>query len=252
MLNRRLVRLARRLIPQFLQDQINPFDQFILSAVQRFAAILPPGAWLLDAGAGEGQYKKVFQEAGHQYWSLDLRVGEPDWTYANIDVVATTEALPFRPEIFDGIISIAVLEHTAVPRQVLCELNVALKPNGKLLIVVPTLWEEHQMPRDFYRFTRYGLEHLLRQVGFRPIERCPIGGFFWFMGRKSIDVLGFFERFPRILLWPLLMPIFGLLIPILCRHLDWLDQDKLHTIGQMCIAEKVEGGKREPAIGSLG
>ena len=239
MLNRRLVRLARRFIPAFALDQINPFDRFILRAVERFIAELPARSQVLDAGAGETEYKKLFQDAGHRYWSLDLGVGEPDWKYAGIDTRANTEALPFRSGVFDGVMSIAVLEHTPFPRRVLQELNGALKPGGKLLIVVPTMWEEHQMPYDFYRFTRYGLERLLEEAGFRTLHRSPIGGYFWFMGRKSIDLLEFFERFPRVLLWPFLAALFGLLIPAVCRHLDWLDGEKYYTIGQVCFAEKV-------------
>ena len=239
MLNRTLLRVARRLIPRFFQDQINPFDRFILNAVRRFITELPPGAQVLDAGAGETQYKKLFQQTGRRYWALDLGVGETDWRYAGIDTFADTDAIPFRPGFFDGVMSLAVLEHSPRPRQVLYELNTALKPGGRLLIVVPTMWEEHQMPHDFYRFTRYGLDRLLEQAGFRVLDRYPIGGYFWFMGRKSIDLLEFFQSFPRALLWPLLAPLFGVLVPILCRHLDWLDRDKFYTIGQVCFAEKV-------------
>lgn len=251
MLNRKLVRLARRFIPVFVQDQINPFDRFLLHAVKRLIADVPPGSWVLDAGAGQTQYKKLFREAGHRYWSLDLGVGEPDWTYAGVDTFANTEALPFFPGIFDAVMSIAVLEHSPFPRRVLDELNQALKPTGRLLLVVPTMWEEHQMPNDFYRFTRFGIERLLEEAGFWILARYPIGGYFWFMGRKSIDLLGFFERFPAVLLWPLLAPLFGFLVPMVCRHLDWLDKDKFFTIGQVCFAQKVRPASARASCGSL-
>jgi SAM-dependent methyltransferase len=248
MLNRKLVRFARRLIPPFLEDQFNPFNRVIQRAVERFITGLPSGAQVLDAGAGETQYKKLFQAAGHRYWALDLAVGEPDWQYSGIDTLANTAALPFRPGIFDGVMSVAVLEHTPFPGQALYEMNGALKLGGRLFIVVPTMWEEHQMPNDFYRFTRYGLERLLERAGFRIIERTAIGGYFWFMGRKSIDLLEFFQSFPRVLLWPLLAPVFGFLIPVICRRLDWLDRDKYYTIGQLCFAEKI--GPAEEITGS--
>ncbi len=239
MLNRKLVRLARKVIPPALEDVVNPFNRVILRAVRSFITQLPPGARVLDAGAGETQYKKLFEQAGLRYWSLDLAVGEPDWQYAGVDTIANTEAIPFRPGAFDGVMSIAVLEHTPYPRRALRELNGALKPGGVLLIVVPTMWEEHQMPHDFYRFTRFGIERLLDEAGFRVESQRAIGGYFWFMGRKSIDLLEFFESFPRLLLWPFLAPIFGFLIPALCRYLDWLDKDKFYTIGQISVARKI-------------
>ena len=171
--------------------------------------------------------------------AIDLGVGEPDWDYGGIDALANTEDLPFRPGTFDGVVSLAVLEHSPVPRKVVHELNAALRTGGQLLIVVPTLWEEHQMPNDFYRFTRYGISRLLEEAGFEIAEQWPIGGYFWFMGRKSIDILEFFQKPLRWIFWPLLAILFGLVLPLLCRHLDWLDSDKYYTIGQVCIARKV-------------
>ena len=119
------------------------------------------------------------------------------------------------------------------------ELSAALRTGGQLLIVVPTMWEEHQMPHDFYRFTRHGIARLLEEAGFEIVEQFPIGGYFWFMGRKSIDLLEFFQQTPRWVLWPLLVIPFGFIIPAFCRHLDWLDRDKFYTIGQVCLARKI-------------
>ncbi len=129
----------------------------------------------------------------------------------------------------------------------------ALKPGGQLMIIVPTMWEEHQMPHDYYRFTRYGAQRLLEEAGFAVDQIRPLGGYFWFMGRKFIDVLEFFERCARVLLWPFLAIPFGFLLPILCTHLDWLDRDKYYTIGQLCFCRRVREpgtarGRRYPPV----
>jgi SAM-dependent methyltransferase len=239
MLNRKVVAVGRALIPQFLLDQINPFDRFVLDAVREFSGLLPANSLILDAGAGEAQYRPELARAGHQYRAIDLGVGEGDWNYGKIDAWARVEALPFPPETFDGMLSVAVLEHTPYPRQTLHEMARALKPGGRLMIIVPTMWEEHQMPHDYYRFTRYGARNLLEEAGFAVDQIRPLGGYFWFMGRKFIDVLEFFERGPRVLLWPFLAVPFGFLLPILCTHLDWLDRDKYYTIGQLCFCRRV-------------
>jgi len=241
-LNRKVVALGRALIPRFLLNQINPFDRFVVNAVREFSGLLPPNSLILDAGAGEAQYRPDVARAGHQYRAIDLGVGEGDWNYGKIDAWARVEALPFPPGTFDGMLSVAVLEHTPYPRQTLHEMARALKPGGRLMIIVPTMWEEHQMPHDYYRFTRYGAKNLLEEAGFAVDQIRPLGGYFWFMGRKFIDVLEFFERFPRVLLWPFLAVPFGFLLPILCTHLDWLDRDKYYTIGQLCFCRRV----REP------
>ena len=74
MLNRKVVALGRRLIPRFVVDQINPFDRFVIDAVREFSALLPPNSLVLDAGAGEAQYRPDVARAGHQYRAIDLGV----------------------------------------------------------------------------------------------------------------------------------------------------------------------------------
>ena len=130
MLNRRVVALGRKLIPRFLLDQINPFDRFVLNAVREFSTKLPPRSLILDAGAGEAQYRGDVAKAGHKYRAIDLGVGEGDWDYSGIDAWARVEALPFRPGTFDGMLSVAVLEHTPFPRQTLHEMARTLKPGA--------------------------------------------------------------------------------------------------------------------------
>ncbi len=250
MLNRRIVRLGRKLIPGWVLDQINPFDRFMREAVEEFARRLPRASRVLDAGAGEAQYRGALEAAGHRYWAIDLGAGEPDWSYSGIDAFARVEDLPFPAGCFDGVMSLAVIEHTPYPQRAVREMSRALKPGGALIIVVPTVWEEHQVPNDFYRFTRYGIRRLLEAAGFQVEAVRPIGGYFWFMGRKSIDLLGFFESFPRCLLWPLLVVPFGFVLPVLFKSLDGLDRDKYHTIGQLCYARKA-GEPGEEDLGRL-
>ena len=73
---------------------------------------------------------------------------------------------------FDAMLSVAVLEHTPYPRQTLHEMARALKPGGRLMIIVPTMWEEHQMPhRCLPVFTRYGAQGSSR----RSRIRCGSG-----------------------------------------------------------------------------
>ena len=217
--------------------------------------MLPPNSLVLDAGAGEAQYRPDVARAGHQYRAIDLGVGEGDWNYGKIDAWARVEALPFPPHTFDGMLSVAVLEHTPFPRQTLHEMARALKPGGQLMIIVPTMWEEHQMPHDYYRFTRYGAQNLLEEAGFAVDQIRPLGGYFWFMGRKFIDVLEFFERFPRALLWPFLAIPFGFLLPMLCTPLGLAGSRQiLHHRPALLLPPRPRarhsGRRRHPALKS--
>jgi hypothetical protein len=42
---------------------------------------------------------------------------------------------------------------------------------------VPLFWHLHEEPRDFYRYTRFGLEYLFTQAGFQVVEIRPLSGF---------------------------------------------------------------------------
>ena len=56
------------------------------SFVERSARGLPPGIRVLDAGAGEGRYRRLFRE--QRYLGVDLAIGDPAWDYGGVDVIA--------------------------------------------------------------------------------------------------------------------------------------------------------------------
>ena len=45
----------------------------------------------------------------------------------------------------------------------------------------------HQAPHDYFRYTRHGLELLLRRAGFSPPAIEPIGGFFRLLSRRLLN-----------------------------------------------------------------
>ncbi len=81
-------------LPRPLRRHILHFECEIEDAVRAFAASLPAGARVLDAGAGEGQYAHEF--ARQRYCGVDLAVGDAAWNYSRLDAVADLAALPFR------------------------------------------------------------------------------------------------------------------------------------------------------------
>ena len=47
------------------------------------------------------------------------------------------------------------------------EINRVLKQGGKLAFTCPFVWDEHEQPYDFARYTSFGLEDLLQRNGFK-------------------------------------------------------------------------------------
>jgi SAM-dependent methyltransferase len=113
----------------------------------------------------------------HATDALTLDVGAKKRPYADLfpngiagDIVfdmsedATFDAhlLPFPDESFEVILCTEVLEHCINPQAVLDEFYRVLKPNGKLLLTTRFVFPLHDVPHDYFRFTRYGLSHLCR------------------------------------------------------------------------------------------
>jgi SAM-dependent methyltransferase len=218
-------------LPRPLRRYILHFEAAIQDAVDAFAGALPDGARVLDAGAGEGSYKTNFVR--HRYTGIDLGIGDADWNYSSLDALADLTNVPFRDGVFDAAINIVTLEHVREPACVLRELARVLKPGGRLLLIVPHEWEEHQTPHDFFRYTRYGIRHLLEAAGLGEVETQPVGGFFRLPSRRMFNALQFFPG----IMFPIAAFFFvppALVLPLL----DGLDTDRNFTLGYVCTAQK--------------
>jgi SAM-dependent methyltransferase len=226
--------LAYRL-PRPLRRHILYFEAVIEESVAAFAAGLPKGSRVLDAGAGEGQYKGHF--AGRRYCGVDLAVGDAGWDYSRLDALADLEALPFRSGTFAAAVHIVTIEHLKEPGCALAEVARTLAPGGLLLVAAPHEWEVHQAPHDYFRYTRYGLQHLLEKSGYEVVEMRAAGGYFRLLARRLLNGLQFFTGGIR---WLFFVPAAMLLVPpaLILPWLDFLDGDRNFTLGYLCTARK--------------
>jgi SAM-dependent methyltransferase len=222
-------------LPRFLRRHVLHFETAIEDRLADFARSLAPGASLLDAGAGEGRYARLFQR--QRYCGVDLAVGDAAWNYGRLDAIADLAALPFRADTFAATIHVVTLEHVPEPAAVLRELARTLAPSGRLLLVAPHEWEVHQSPHDYFRYTRHGLDYLLRKAGFCGIEIEPVGGYFRLLSRRLLNGLQFFSGGLK---WLCFLPAAALLVPpaLVLPFLDFLDQDRNFTLGYICTARK--------------
>ncbi len=222
-------------LPRPLRRHVLHFEAEIDDAVAAFARGLPPGARVLDAGAGEGQYVHHF--ARHRYCGVDLAVGDAAWDYSRLDAVADLTALPFRDGAFAAALHIVTIEHLREPGHALAEIARTLAPGGRLLVAAPHEWEVHQAPHDYFRYTRYGLAHLLEKAGYEVLELRAAGGYFRLLARRLLNGLQFFSKGMR-RLW--FIPAAVLLVPpaLVLPWLDFLDRDRNFTLGYICTARK--------------
>jgi SAM-dependent methyltransferase len=214
-----------------LERYVLHFEACIERAVPAFAADLPAGCRVLDAGAGEGQYAHYFDR--QRYVGVDLGVGDAAWDYRGLQAVADLTALPFHDGSFDACISIVTLEHVKEPARALGEIARSLKPGARVLLVVPHEWEVHQSPHDYWRFTRHGIRYLLDEAGFQEIRIEPVGGFFRLLARRLANAM-------QVVPLPLL-PVAALFLAppaLILPAFDFLDRQRDFTLGYICTARR--------------
>jgi SAM-dependent methyltransferase len=155
--------------PGLLGLLINPF-YFARRGLFRAIVALAPRVQgrTLDVGCGQKPYEQHFRSAGYVGLEIDTpenRAGK------KADQFYDGMTFPFRDGEFDSVISSQVFEHVFEPDAHLEEVQRVLKPGGLFLLTVPFVWDEHEQPVDFARYTSYGLEHLLGKHGFEVVEQ---------------------------------------------------------------------------------
>jgi SAM-dependent methyltransferase len=133
---------------------------------------------LYDLGCGEMPYKDWLLNFVDNYIGVDWGSTLHE---LKADILADlNEPLPIDSEVADTVISISVMEHLREPQLFLNESNRILKPGGAIILQVPFMWQVHEAPYDYYRYTRYGLQYMFEKAGFTDILVYPQTGF-WVM-----------------------------------------------------------------------
>lgn len=124
---------------------------------------------LLDLGCGGKPYRRYFQNVD-EYVGIDLAEG------ACVDIVADATSVPLSDGYADVILCTQLLEHLSAPEVLLSEARRLLKSGGQLLLTAPQMGRLHGEPNDYYRYTKWGLRHLLARSDFEIVEIESQGG----------------------------------------------------------------------------
>ena len=117
-----------------------------------FLAAQANAKYTLDIGCANAPYANLFPN----------RVGFDEREALGVDVVGDAHALPFPDGTFEQILCTEVLEHLNAPQQAIDEMWRVLAPGGTLILTTRFVFPLHDVPGDFFRYTKYGLRHLLR------------------------------------------------------------------------------------------
>ncbi len=128
--------------------------------LDRFIAAHASSGRTLDLGAQTGPYARHFPRR----LGLDL-VAAP-----GVSVVGDARALPLSSSVFDVVLCTEMLEHVPEPQAAIDEMFRVLRPGGMLVLTTRFLFPIHDAPHDYFRFTKYGLRHLLRRFEIVALE----------------------------------------------------------------------------------
>jgi SAM-dependent methyltransferase len=118
---------------------------------------------LLDVGCGTKPYERFFQV--DEYVGLDIESARTRATRA-ADQYYDGRRFPFVDASFDAVLCNQVLEHVFNPNEFVAEMRRVLKPGGCLILTVPFVWDEHEQPFDYARYSSFGLRALFEHHGF--------------------------------------------------------------------------------------
>lgn len=123
--------------------------------IHEFLSSFPREAFILDAGAG------LRRRPARNVINMEI------YAYPSTDVLAIGQNLPFKDGAFDGVLSLAVLEHVDNPIQCANELLRVLKPGGRVLVSIPFLQAEHGYPSHYFNATRFGVQQLFKEAALK-------------------------------------------------------------------------------------
>ena len=189
---------------------------------------------LIDIGCGTKPYARLTAGLVAEHVGID----HPDSLHSseNVDLSGTAYRIPVADASFDTALCTAVLEHLEEPELALRECLRVLKANGTAIYSVPFIWHIHEAPRDFFRYSKYGLDYIFKKAGFEIVEIRPLSGFWVTFGQLSVYNLYRINKGP--LRWLRIIDLLGLIVQGFAYVLDCVDRTEDWTWMYLVVARK--------------
>ena len=143
---------------------------------------------VLDIGCGNKPYENIFRNVekyvgtnSESYYKNSLqKIEEHDI------VVEDGTKLPIENESYDGVLNFQVLPVFENPNDFYKEVHRILKPEGYFLLTTDFLYPIWNAPYNYWRTTKFGLQKLSENNGFKITVLEPFGGY-WVMRARVLE-----------------------------------------------------------------
>ena len=154
---------------------------------------IPEGLTLLDAGAGESQFKKfcshlkyIAQDFGEYHGAGEVGLQTGTWDNSKLDIVSDILSIPLPDHSVDAIMCTEVLEHIPDPLGAIKDFSRLVKPGGYLLITAPFASLTHFAPYHFASgLSRFFYEKHLPDNDFEISDLQLNGNFFEYVAQEN-------------------------------------------------------------------
>jgi ubiquinone/menaquinone biosynthesis C-methylase UbiE len=154
---------------------------------------IPGGLTILDAGAGESQFKKfcghlkyIAQDFGEYHGEGEVGLQTGAWDNSKLDIVSDILSIPLPDHSIDAVMCTEVLEHIPDPLGAIREFSRLIKPGGYLLITAPFASLTHFAPYHFASgLSRFFYEKHLPDNHFEIIDLQLNGNFFEYVAQEN-------------------------------------------------------------------
>lgn len=102
----------------------------------------------------------------NEYIGIDMRAGP------GVDIVCRAENLvsEFGKESFDVVLSSSTFEHIKNWKDAISNVKQICKPNGLILLIIPSQWPYHAFPKDYWRFSANDIKYVFSDCEIINIE----------------------------------------------------------------------------------
>ena len=201
----------------------------------------------LDIGCGDMWVKPHLESAISRYTryiGLDFLETASNWYYTKPDVFADGHKLPVATASANCVLLLNVLEHMPDPVACLRETVRVLHSGGTCIIEIPFLYPIHDAPRDFQRWSEYGLRNACKTAGLDILELTPLGTPLESAALlANIALSKLFLRLAKkwnpLVLFSVLLPAVIPLLNVIAAGIGLFERDRFMPYGYRILAKKV-------------